>query len=140
VRGRISLARARTPWAADVEERHAFGLRLLEPVADRPPGTHVLRLLLRPDDLAEVRVPAQERRRLLDRERIELLDPGDGDEVGARAVLVTGDVVVDLSRTKNEPGDLLVIRLESSITGWNPPFEPRASTTPASDAGAPSAS
>ena len=67
--------------APDVAHRDAAG-RLLEPVADRAPGAHVLRLLLRPDDLVERRVRRDELARRLDRERVELLEPGDRDLVG----------------------------------------------------------
>src|SRR5579862_2137102 len=82
VRGRIPLARARAPRAADVEERDALRLRLLEPVANRPPCAHVLRLFLHPDELAEVRVAGEQRLRLLDREGIQLLEPRNGDSGG----------------------------------------------------------
>ena len=51
--------------------------RLLEPVADRPPRAHVLRLLLGPHDLAEPRIPSQKRLHRLDGERVELLEPRD---------------------------------------------------------------
>src|SRR5438067_1863203 len=60
VRRRVALARAGAPRTADVAERRPLWKRLLEPVADRAPGAHVLRLLLRPDDLLERRVGAQE--------------------------------------------------------------------------------
>ena len=59
-------------------ERGAAG-GLLEPVADRAPGAHVLRLLLRPDDLLERRVRRDELARRRDRERVELLEPRDRD-------------------------------------------------------------
>src|SRR5256714_11689486 len=79
VGGRVALARARPPGTADVAELHALGERLLEPVSARTPGPHVLRLLLCPDDLFQVRVRRDQLRGLADRERIQLLDPGDGD-------------------------------------------------------------
>src|SRR5207302_9027579 len=60
VGGGIALARARAPRPAGVVERHRLGQGLLEPVADRAPGAHVLRLLLRPDDLLERRIRPQE--------------------------------------------------------------------------------
>ena len=63
VRGRVALARARAPRPADVAQRDARGQRLLEAVPDRPPGAHVLRLLLRPDDLLQVRVRPRRARR-----------------------------------------------------------------------------
>ena len=47
-----------------------MGRRGLEAMADRPPGSHVLRLLLGPHDLPEVRVGPGKRRGRLDRERV----------------------------------------------------------------------
>src|SRR2546426_145477 len=54
--GRIALARARTPGAADVAERDALRQVLLQAVTERAPRPHVLGLLLRPDDLDQPRV------------------------------------------------------------------------------------
>src|SRR5436853_6579762 len=84
VRRRVALARARAPRAAGVAERRRLRQRLLEPVADRPPGAHVLRLLLRPDDLLERRVRPQQLAGRFDRERVELLEPRDGDVLRLR--------------------------------------------------------
>ena len=70
--GRVALARARTPRPSQVADRSGAG-DVLEPVPDRPPRTHVLRLLLGPDDLGEQRIRGDERRRGLDRKRVELL-------------------------------------------------------------------
>src|SRR6202041_2209819 len=55
VRGRVSLGRTRAPRPPDVADGDAGG-GLLEPVPDTAPRAHVLRFLLRPDDLAEARV------------------------------------------------------------------------------------
>src|SRR3954453_13853414 len=77
VRGRVALARAGPPRAADEAEADAFRQRVLEAVTDRAPRPHVLRLLLRPDDLLERGIAVRERGGGLDRERVELLDPGD---------------------------------------------------------------
>src|SRR4051794_22890083 len=100
---RVALTRRRPPGAADVREHDAVGLRLLEPMPDRPPRAHVLRLLLCPHDLTEIRVAAKDLRGLLDRERIELLEPRDGNGLGARPVFVPGDVVIDLPLAEDEP-------------------------------------
>src|SRR5207248_3774004 len=102
VRGRIALARARAPRTAGVAERNRLRKRLLEPVPDRPPGAHVLRLLLRPDDLLEARVRAEHLRRRLDRERIELLEARHRDVLGTLARLVPDDVVVELPGAEDE--------------------------------------
>src|SRR5581483_12297393 len=83
---------------------------LLETVANGAERSHVLRLLLHPDELAQVRVAAQEVRRLLDRERIELLEPRDCDAFGLGAPLVAGDVVVDLARAEDETRRALAVR------------------------------
>src|SRR5262249_20689637 len=85
VQRRVPLARARTPGGADVPAPLSLssrGGRLVEPMTNRSPGAHVLRLLLRPHDLARVRVRRDHVRHELERERIELLDPGDCDRVG----------------------------------------------------------
>src|ERR1700720_467746 len=97
MRGRIALARARAPRAADVEERHGLGLRFLEPMPKWPPRAHVLRLLLRPYDLAQIRIVAKKRSRVFDRERVQLLDSRHCHARRAFAVLVSDDVVVDLA-------------------------------------------
>src|SRR6059058_1698590 len=100
VRGGIALARARAPRPACVHELHGVRLRLFETVADGAERSHVLRLLLHPHELAQAGVPAQQVRRLLDRERIELLQPCDRDSLRLAAPLVAGDVVVDLPRAE----------------------------------------
>src|SRR5439155_16933391 len=109
VRRRIALARRRAPRAADVDERHLPRLRLLEPVPDGAPGAHVLRLLLRPDDLFESRVRAQQLGSRGDRERVELLEPRDGYLLGRRTLLVPGNVVVELPRGEHQPRHALAI-------------------------------
>src|SRR5262249_52460651 len=121
VRGRIALTRAGAPRTADVEERHAFRLRLLEPVSDRAPGSHVLRLFLRPHDFAQVRVSGQQRLRALGRERIELLDPRDGPAVRLGWLLGAADVVVDLPLAENEP----LARSAVGFAGTTRVVEPR---------------
>src|SRR5215208_2740180 len=101
VGGRVALRRRRSPGPADVAKRYAVR-GALEPMADRAPRPHVLRLLLHPQDLAHVRVLAHEFRSRVDRERIQLLEPPDGDVPRARACLVPDDVVVDLPRAEDE--------------------------------------
>src|SRR5262249_36526363 len=95
VRGRIALARARAPRSADVPQRPA-GDRLLEAVANRPPGTHVLRLFLGPDDRFERRIARDESNARLRGAWLELRDAGDGDVLRVAPMLVPGDVVVEL--------------------------------------------
>src|SRR5215470_15797840 len=109
MRSGIALARAGAPGPSDVAERNVLGSRLLEAMSGRPPRAHVLRLLLRPDDLLERRIGADELRGLLDRERVELLQAGDGNVPGLRAPLVPDDVVVDLPAAEHEPADVLRI-------------------------------
>jgi hypothetical protein len=82
-------------------------------VPDRAPRSHVLRLLLRPHDLAESRVAAKRLGDGLCRERIELLDPRDRDGVRALAQLVADDVVVDLAGAKDQPLDR--VRIGSGV-------------------------
>src|SRR5207253_6618693 len=59
VRGGVALRGARAPRPADEAHLDARG-GLLEAMAGRAPGAHVLRLLLRPHDLVERRVRRQQ--------------------------------------------------------------------------------
>src|SRR5438270_9501932 len=109
VRGGIPLARARAPRPSRVHELHGVRLRLLETVADGAERSHVLRLLLHPDELAQARVAAQQIRRLLHRERIQLLEARDRNALRLAAPLVAGDVVVDLARAQDETRRALAV-------------------------------
>src|SRR5439155_10647375 len=100
VRGRVALGGTGPPRASDVAKLDACR-GLLEPVANRAPRAHVLRLLLRPDDLLEARMGRDQRRGCLGRERVELLETGDRD--GVRPRLVAGQVVIDLPGAEDEP-------------------------------------
>src|SRR5205814_907985 len=73
VGGRVALARARTPTAPDVTDRHRTR-GILEPVTKRAPGTHVLGLFLRPDELRQARVRRKQLAHGVHRERVELLE------------------------------------------------------------------
>src|ERR671931_502902 len=76
----IALAWTGAPRPAGIDERDLrIAQRRLEAMADRPPRAHVLRLLLRPRDLAQVRIRGHQPGVRVDRERIELLEPGDRD-------------------------------------------------------------
>src|SRR6186713_2814018 len=110
VRGRVALAWAGAPRTAAVAQLDLGRQALLQPVPDRAPGAHVLRLLLRPHDFAEIRVAGEHGLCALGRERIELLEPGDGDAARICALLVTGDVVIDLPLAEHEPLDALATR------------------------------
>src|SRR5262245_27616437 len=97
MRRRVALARACAPRPACVRDVDAVRSRHLEPVPDRAPRTHVLRLLLRPDELAELGVRGHQGGRGLDWEGVELLDPGDGNGPCVAALLMPLDVVVELA-------------------------------------------
>src|ERR1700735_334970 len=100
VRGRISLGRTGTPRTPDKPDWDA-PCRLFEAMADRPPRSHVLGFLLGPDDLVESRVRRDQVASGLHRERVELLDPCDGNAFwGGNACFVPDDVVVDLPRAE----------------------------------------
>src|SRR5262249_8043841 len=70
--GRIALAGAGSPGSTDIAQRNT-GSGLFQPMADRPPRPHVLRFLLRPDDLVEMWVGRDELPGCLLREGVELL-------------------------------------------------------------------
>src|SRR5688500_15309467 len=102
VRGRVPLARARAPRTPDIAKLDFGWQPLLQPVPDGAPGPHVLRLLLRPDALGHVRIAGEELVIRRERERVELLEPGDSDALGGATPLVTDDVVVDLPGAEDE--------------------------------------
>src|SRR5437773_12356999 len=97
VGGRVALTGARPPGSSGVAEGDALGQRLFEPVPDRAPRTHVLRLFLRPDELFQVRVRAHELGRRQDRERVELLQPAEREPRSLPPPLVAGGAVVALA-------------------------------------------
>src|SRR4029079_9522680 len=101
--GWVALRGPAPPRPADVPQSHALGQRLLEPVPDRTPGAHGLRLLLRPDALLPPWKRPHELAVGVDGERIELLDPPDRDGVRLLAQLVSDEVVVDLPGADHEP-------------------------------------
>src|SRR5215203_1861288 len=109
VRCGIALARACPPRTADIVERDANRDGLFQPVPDRAVGTHVLRLLLRPDHLVEGRVAVDQVGRGADRERVQLLDAGDRDLGVVLPLRVPDDVVVDLARGEDEPAYTLTL-------------------------------
>src|SRR5262245_15956020 len=67
------------------------------------PRTHVLRLLLRPDELRDVRITREQLVVGGHRERIDLLQAGNGDPFGLPVGRMPDDVVIDLARAKDEP-------------------------------------
>ena len=79
-------------------------------MADRPPGTHVLRLLLCPHDLVQIGIRRHELGVRVHGERVQLLEPGNRDLVRSRPLLVPHDVVVHLSRADDEARHALAIR------------------------------
>ena len=129
---RIALARRGAPRAPDVGDarhRRARAGRVVETVPDRAPRPHVLRLLLRPDDLLEPRQAGDQLGDRVDRERIELLQPGNGDARRAGARAVADDVVVDLAAAEDEPAHIAAgARDRESPARTSRSRDPRAST------------
>ena len=107
VRRGVALGRAAAPRAADVAQAHARRDGGLDAVAHRAPGAHVGRLFLGPDDLGQAGVARQQLGQLGRRERVELLDARDRDLVGAGALGVALDVVVEAAGAEHEPADVL---------------------------------
>ena len=108
VRGRIALARRGAPRAADIRDprdRGAGSGRVVEPVSDRAPGPHVLRLLLRPDDLLEPRQAARAWRRLRP-ETGRAARAGRRRHGRAGPLVVADDVEVHLAAAEHEPADV----------------------------------
>src|SRR4051794_27231780 len=88
--------------AADLAE-HPFDIGL-----DEGPRTHVLRLLLAPDDLGALE-PRQLLDKSLERERVELLDAQQIDVVDAALLALVVEIVIDLAGTDDDTADLLVL-------------------------------
>src|SRR5215831_3157722 len=76
---RVALGRGRARRAADVAEVDALGNQLGHPAEHHAPRAHVLRLLLDPEDLLQVRILGDEAGDLVAREGVQKLHPGDGD-------------------------------------------------------------
>ena len=79
--------RSRAPAGQDFEK----------PQRDEGPGTHVLRLLLHPDDLLRAAVPRQRRPQRLGRKRIQLLDAQNRRAPVLALFARRMEVVVDLA-------------------------------------------
>ena len=105
VRDGIALARRGAQLAADVVVRHTLRDGLVQAVLHEGARAHVLRLLLDPDHLAQVRIAREQLEHLGGRERVEQLDAPDCDVAGGRALLVADDVVVDLAAAEDEAAD-----------------------------------
>ena len=76
-------------------------------MADRSPGTHVLRFLLHPEHLAKGRIGPHEPSVRIDRERIELFEARHRDGRRLGTFLVAGEVVVHLPRADDEARDVV---------------------------------
>src|SRR4051794_3735095 len=107
VRGRVALAGRRALGTADEAEVQVLRHDLHQAGEHVRAGAHVARLLLDPDDLAQVRVAADQLGDLRLGERVEQLDAADGDALVALAVRVADDVVVDLAGAEDQARDLL---------------------------------
>jgi hypothetical protein len=107
VRRRVALARARPPRPSYEAQGNTFGEGVLEAVANRAVRTHVQRLLLRPDELVDLRVRRNQLREGSLRERVQLLEPGDRHVAAAGAPVVACDVVVELPRAHDEAARVL---------------------------------
>src|SRR5688572_20698834 len=94
---RGTFRRARIPAATDVAKRPAPVDQLLDERADELPRAHVLRLLLHPAHFPDVRIRAQHRPQLLERERVELLDPDERDIRVRLALLTRHEIDVHLA-------------------------------------------
>src|SRR5205807_1845893 len=106
---RIALARRCALGPPDVAEAQALGEHLQQARRHVRAGAHVARLLLDPDDLAQVGVAVDELEDLLLGERIEQLDTTDRHARVPLAVGVADDVVVDLARAEDDARDLVLV-------------------------------
>src|SRR4051812_22208432 len=102
VGGRVALARARALGPADVAELEVAREDVQQARRHVRAGAHVPRLLLDPQDLAQVRVARDLLQDLGLGEGVEQLDAGDRDVLLALARGVALEVVVDLARAEDQ--------------------------------------
>src|SRR5690606_2800300 len=72
---------------------------ITEAQAQERPRAHVLRLILHPHDAGAGSVGLEQRRELLFREWVQLLEPHDSHVIPAELLPVRDELVVDFSRT-----------------------------------------
>src|SRR5258707_15268618 len=102
---RGALRRAGAARPADVPEGTAISDQLFELRAHELPGTHVLRFLLQPDDVADRGIASEHLVERDLRERIQLFDAADRD-IGGSATAVAGDEIdVNLAAAQDETLD-----------------------------------
>src|SRR3954453_10998995 len=118
VRHGVALARGGAQLAADVVVVDALGQDLVEPVIHVGAGSHVLRLLLNPDDLLQARVAGEQLDELLLRERVQQLYARDRDVPRGLPLFVADDVVVDLHAAQHEPCDLLALPRQRRVVEY----------------------
>ncbi len=101
MQGGNARRRRSRPGAAGIQEfMLEFELRL-ETMADLIPRALILRLFLAPDDLACVRVFAQDRLVFLGRKRIQLLDANDRDRFELRFAPRFQQIEINLAAAKH---------------------------------------
>src|SRR5262245_7583215 len=101
--------RARALWAPDVAQRAAEGHRLGYAVPEIRPGAHVLRLFLRPADLAGVRVVLEDARQVPFGIGVVLLDPNERDVRRLAALALHEKVVEDLAARQHDAAHRLLV-------------------------------
>src|SRR5947208_9493243 len=99
----IALRGARALRSPDVAYGHVGADELTQLRQHELLRPHVAWLLLHPHDLAQLGVPADQRRQLLARERIEQLHPGDRHVPGLGPRRSEREVVVHLAAAQYEP-------------------------------------
>ena len=93
---------------------------LFDPPVDEVPGAHVLRLLLAPDDVG-VDIRFQHPAQRLCRERIDLLQPHDGDVLDVLRPPFLQQIVIHLAGADHDAAHLSggAISSISGMTNWN---------------------
>src|SRR5439155_22010885 len=93
---------ARRLRTSDVGQLAALGKHAPQAAVHGVPGAHVPGFLLDPAHLPRIRVGGEDRLQLLARERIELLDPHDGDRVVVALAAAGEELVVDLAAAEQD--------------------------------------
>src|SRR5690606_16903517 len=93
--------------ATGIEQLVLAAQRLLQAVPNLVPRALILGLFLTPDDFLGVLEALDDASILVDRERIQLLDPNQSDTFDAFVAPVLGEVVVDLAAAEDDAANVV---------------------------------
>src|SRR3712207_1396853 len=100
---RRALRRARARRLADVDYGHLFACKFAQSRLNKRPGSHVLGLLLNPNDLLQVRIPLEHLPHVFFWERVEQLYAPHRYTLGFRARIAPHELRVELAGAEYQP-------------------------------------